>query len=124
MDIRPIKTDADHRTALAEIDRLWNAPEGTPECDRLDVLISVVQTYEERRWPVEPEGDPVEVLIAHMDVTGRSQADLTRLLGSRSRASEVLNRRRALTLEMIHKLHTEWGLPADVLIKPYELIAA
>jgi HTH-type transcriptional regulator/antitoxin HigA len=123
MDINPIKTDADHKEALKEIDRLWNAAEGSPEGDRLDVLVTLVVAYEERRWPIEAEGDPIEIIVAHMDVTGRTQADLAGLLGSRSRASEVLARKRALTLDMINKLHGEWGIPAELLIKPYKLAA-
>ena len=123
MEINPIKTDEDHREALKEIDRLWNAPEGTPEGDRLDVLGTLVVAYEQKRWPVEPL-DPVDSIIGHMDLSGRTQADLARLLGSRSRASEILGRKRPLTLAMIHKLHNEWRIPAELLIRPYKLDAA
>ena len=123
MDIKPIKTDEDHREALKEIERLWNAPVGTPEGDRLDILVTLVVAYEEKRWPIEPL-DPVDTILGHMDLTGRTQCDLAELLGSRSRASEILNRKRALTLEMIHKLHREWKIPAELLIQPYELSAA
>ena len=123
MEINPIKTDEDHREALKEIDRLWNAPEGTPEGDRLDVLVTLVVAYEQKRWPVEPL-DPVDSIIGHMDLSGRTQADLARLLGSRSRASEILGRKRPLTLAMIHKLHNEWKIPAELLIRPYKLDAA
>lgn len=124
MEFNPIKTDADYRRALKEIDRLWLSPENTPEGDRLDVLLALVQVYEEKTWPQELELDPVETILAHMDVTGRTQADLAELFGSRSRASEILNRKRALTLEMIHKLHEEWKIPAELLIRPYTLDAA
>lgn len=123
MEINPIKTDDDHREALKEIDRLWNAPKDTPEGDRLDILIVLVEAYEEKRWPM-PKLDPVDTIIGHMDLTGRTQADLATLLGSRSRASEVLNRKRPLTIAMIHKLHREWKIPAELLIQPYELHAA
>ena len=123
MEINPIKTDDDHREALKEIDRLWNAPNDTPEGDRLDILIVLVEAYEEKRWPM-PKLDPVDTIIGHMDLTGRTQADLATLLGSRSRASEVLNRKRPLTIAMIHKLHREWKIPAELLIQPYELHAA
>ncbi|MHB1103065.1 MAG: helix-turn-helix domain-containing protein [Devosia sp.] len=123
MEIRPIVTDEDHAAALREIDRLWGVEPGTPGGDRFDVLVTLVQAYEERRWPM-PKLDPVEHIIGHMDLTGRTQADLAKLLGSRSRASEVLNRKRALTVEMIHKLQSEWGIPAELLIRPYKLDAA
>jgi HTH-type transcriptional regulator/antitoxin HigA len=123
MEINPIKTDADHRNALTEIDRLWDAPDGTPEGDRLEVMIALVVAYEQKRWPVDPL-DPVETILGHMDLNGLTQADFAKLLGSRSRASEILNRKRALTLEMIHKLHTEWKIPAALLIQPYKLDAA
>jgi HTH-type transcriptional regulator/antitoxin HigA len=126
MEIQPIKTDKDYREALKEIDRLWLSPEGTPEGDRLDVLIALVVAYEEKHWPPEPEtlSDPVEIILAHIDVTGRTQDDLAKRLGSRSRASEILNRKRALTLEMIRKLEREWKIPAELLIRPYKLDAA
>lgn len=123
MEINPIKTDEDYRAALREIDRLWLSPEDTPEGDRLDILISLVERYEQKYFPM-PKLDPVEHIIGHMDLTGRTQADLGKLLGSRSRASEILNRKRALTVEMIHKLQSEWGIPAELLIRPYKLDAA
>jgi HTH-type transcriptional regulator/antitoxin HigA len=123
MDIRPIKNDKDYRAALKEIDRLWLSPQDTPEGDRLDVFIALVVAYEEKTYPTEPEGDPVEVLVAHMDVTARTPADLAKLLGSRSRASEVLNRKRPLTLDMIYRLNREWKISAEVLIQPYETAA-
>jgi len=123
MEIRPIVTDDDHRAALKEIDRLWGAAPDTPEGAMLDALATLVQAYEERRWPSEPL-DPVEAIIASMQWNDRTQADLAKLLGSRSRASEILGRKRALTLEMIHKLQSEWGIPAELLIRPYKLDAA
>lgn len=123
MNIRPIKTDNDHREALGEIDRLWNAPEGSPEGDRLDVLVTLVAAYEAKRWPRDGL-DPVETIRLHMEWNGLSQSDLGRLLGSRSRASEVLNRKRLLTLEMIHKLRSEWHIPAELLVQPYKVSAA
>lgn len=123
MEIKPIKTDEDYRAALREIDQLWLSPEDTPEGDRLDILVSLVERYEAKHYPMR-KLDPVETIIGHMDLTGRTQADLAALLGSRSRASEILNRKRALTLEMIHKLHEQWGIPAGLLVKPYKLDAA
>jgi HTH-type transcriptional regulator/antitoxin HigA len=123
MELRPIVTEVDHTEALREIDRLWNAPEGSPEDAKLDALVTLVETYEQRHWPIEPL-DPVETILAHMEWNDLTQADLAELFGSRSRASEILNRKRALTLEMIHKLHEEWKIPAALLIRPYKLDAA
>lgn len=123
MDIRPIRSPEDHAAALARIDALWGAEPGTDEGDMLDVLVDLVEHYEDRHFPIEPM-EPVDLLRAHMEATGRSQADLARLFGSAPRASEILNRRRALTVEMIHKLSREWGIPADCLVRPYHLAVA
>lgn len=123
MDIKPIRTKKDHKRALVEIERLWSAAPGSPEADKLDVLATLVDAYESRAFPIEAP-DPVEALRAHMDMAGRTQIELGELLGSRSRASEILNRRRALNVEMIHKISTAWGIPADILVRPYSLQAA
>lgn len=123
MTIRPIRSDDDLTAALARIDVLWGAAPGTSEGDELDVLTDLVEHYEDRHHVLEPV-DPVEFLCTHMEATGRSQADLAALLGSRSRASEVLNRKRALTMDMVRKLAGEWGLPPDCLLRPYGLEAA
>jgi HTH-type transcriptional regulator / antitoxin HigA len=110
MDIRPIRNDEDHRAALAAIEACWGAPEGTEEGDKLDVLLALVDLYETKRWPIDTGAnfDPIDVLRFAIDELGHTQAELAELaelaepLGSRSRASEVLSRRRALT--MIHKI--------------------
>lgn len=120
MDIRPIRTDEDHAVAIAEVERLWGADAGTPDGDRLDVLATLVEAYEETRWPID-HADPVDVIEYAIDEMGHTQAELARLLGSRSRASEVLSRKRPLSLRMINKLHEEWRIPAEVLIRPYRL---
>ena len=120
VDIKPIRTDGDHAEALAEIGRLWGAEMGTPEADRLDVLATLVEAYEEKRWPIG-EADPIDVLKYAITEMGHTQSELANLLGSRSRASEVLNRKRALTVSMINKIHHEWHIPAEVLIRPYHL---
>src|ERR1700682_3119261 len=123
MDIRPIRTDQDHRSALAAIEACWGAPEGTEEGDKLDVLLALVEIYEAKRWPIEIDEtfDPIDVLRYAIDELGHTQAELAELLGSRSRASEVLSRRRALTVEMIHKLGEAWKIPADLLVRPYKI---
>lgn len=125
MTIRPIRSDDDHRAALAQIDELWGAQPGTPDGDTLDVLLALVETYEDRRWPIrEPDWDPVDVLHHAIDDLGHTQQQLAALLGSAPRASEILNRKRALTVEMIHKISTAWRIPAELLIKPYKLTVA
>src|SRR5208282_1831095 len=115
MDLRPLRNHQDHKEALAEIERLWNAEPGTPEHDRLEVLGLLVNAYEDHRWPIEP-GDPVEAIKFQMEQAGHTQADLANLLGSRSRASEILNHKRPLTIEMVAKLHRAWRIPAECLI--------
>jgi HTH-type transcriptional regulator / antitoxin HigA len=123
MDIRPIRTDEDHRAALAEIEACWGAPEGTEEGDRLDVLLALVELYEAKRWPIDIEArfDPIDVLHYAMEELGHTQSELAELLGSRSRASELLSRRRALTVDMIHRIGEAWKIPADLLVRPYNV---
>jgi HTH-type transcriptional regulator/antitoxin HigA len=120
MIIRPIRNDEDHRAALATIDRLWGAKVGSPDGDALDVLATLVDAYENTRWPIEAV-DPVDTIKAHMEATGRNQADLAEVIGSRSRASEIIARKRPLTINMVRNIASEWHLPAGVLIAPYEL---
>jgi|SRR5215217_2698777 len=120
MDIRPIRTDDDHAAAVAEIETLWGAAPDTTEGDRLDVLATLVSDYEDRRWPV-PDADPVDAIRQSMEMEGRSQADLAVLLGSASRASEILRRKRSLTIPMIRVLAGEWRIPAETLVQPYKI---
>ena len=117
MDIKPIKTDADHQFALLEIEALWGAPDGTPEGDRLDVLATLVEAYEEQRWPLD-EMDPVEAIEAAMAHDGHTRADLATLIGN-SRATEILKRQRALTLPMIRRIAKEWHVPERLLVREY-----
>ena len=119
MDIRPIRNDEDHAAALREIEQLWGAEAGTAEGDRLDVLVTLVEAYEDRRWPIE-ELDPVEAIKAAMEYEGRSRADLAGLIGE-SRATEILKRQRSLTLPMIRKIASAWHVPERVLVKEYPL---
>ena len=123
MEISPIRTDKDHRAALAEIDAHWRAPEGTDGGDRLDVLLALVEIYEAKRWPIEIDEsfDPIDVLNYAIEEFGHTQVELAELLGSRSRASEILARRRALTVDMIHKISEAWKIPADLLVRPYKV---
>ncbi len=123
MEIRPIRTDKDHRAALTEIDACWGAPEGTEEGDRLDVLLALVEIYEAKRWPIDIDEsfDPIDVLNYAIEELGHTQAELAELLDSRSRASEILSRRRALTVDMIHKISEMWKIPAELLVRPYKI---
>lgn len=121
MDIRPIKTEDDYDAALADIDRLMGSPAGTPDGDRLEVLATLVEAYEAVHWPIEAP-DPISAIVHVMEANGRRQKDLAELIGSQPRASEILNRRRPLTLPMIRALSAKWGLPADTLVREYSLI--
>jgi len=121
-DIRPIRTDADYEWALGEVARYFEKEpnRGTPQGDRFEVLLGLIETYEAKHWAISAP-DPVEAIKAQMEQTGRTQADLAVLIGSRPRASEILNRQRALTMSMIRKLSADWKIPAEVLIQPYRL---
>ena len=125
MDVRPIRTEADLDWALAEVQRYFDTPPlpGSPEADRFEVLSTLIEAYEDEHYPI-PLLDPVEAIRGYLEISGRTQADLATLLGSRSRASEILNRKRALTMEMAQKLNREWGVPAEALLQPYRLDAA
>jgi HTH-type transcriptional regulator / antitoxin HigA len=120
VEIRPIKTEADYQAALAEIDRLFDAEPNTPAGDRLDVLATLVEAYEEQHYSL-PAPDPIEAITYHMESRGLSRRDLEPYLGSRARVAEVLNRKRPLSLEMIRRLHTGLGIAAEILIQPYAL---
>lgn len=123
LNIKPIKTESNHEAALREIQRLWEAPHGSPEEDKLDVLVTLVEAYEQEHYPVPPP-DPVETILHHMESQDLSRRDLEPYLGSQSYVSEVLNRQRVLTLDMIRKLHEGLGISADLLVQPYELQTA
>ncbi len=120
MDIRPIKTEADYRAALKEIENLFDAVPNTPEGDRLDVLTTLVGVYEEQHYPI-PAPDPVEAILYHMESRSLARRDLEPYIGNRARVSEILNRKRALSLRMIQQLHSGLGIPAEVLLQPYSL---
>ena len=118
MEIRPIRTEADHEAALAEIERLFDAAPNTPQNDRLDVFTTLVEAYEAHHYPI-PEPDPVEAIKYYMESRGLSRADLEPYIGGRARVAEVLNRKRALSLNMIRRLYAGLGIPAEVLVQPY-----
>ena len=120
MQLRPIRNEEEHETALAEIYALWNAEPGTPEADWLDVLMLLVEDYEKRQYPIDPP-DPIDLILFVMEANGLKQKDMLPYFGTHPRTSEILNRRRPLTLEMIRKLGDGLKLPVDVLVKPYTL---
>ena len=116
MNIDPIKTDGDYRRTLAEIETLMAAGRDTPEGDRLDVLVTLVEAWEARHYPLDLP-DPVAAILYHMEQGGLAPKDLIPYIGARSRVYEVLNRKRPLSLRMIQRLHRELGIPAESLIK-------
>jgi HTH-type transcriptional regulator/antitoxin HigA len=119
-EIHPIRTVRDHKAALAEIDSLLAAGKLNKEEDaRLEVLTVLVNDYEDRKFSIE-NLDPIDLLEAHMQNSGRTQKDLADLLG-RSLASLILSRQRAMSLDVIRKISSAWGIPADLLVKPYRL---
>ena len=120
MNIKPIKCEADYDAALSAIDGLMGAAPDTPEGDELKVLVTLVEAYEAERWPIEAP-DPVSAIEHVMEARGLRQKDLAALIGSQPHASEVLNRQRPLTLPMIRALSAEWNLPADMLVREYDL---
>jgi HTH-type transcriptional regulator/antitoxin HigA len=116
MDIVPIKTKRDHRRALREIEGLMDAKRGTPEGDRLDVLVTLVEAWEAKHYPIDLP-DPVAAIKYHMEQQGLAPKDLVPYIGSQNRVYEVLNRKRPLTLKMVWRLHSGLGIPAESLIK-------
>jgi HTH-type transcriptional regulator/antitoxin HigA len=122
MDIRRVRDSGTHKEALREIERLWDAPAGSAERERLGVLADLVELYETRHFDV-PRADPVEILEYAISDMGRSQKDLGQILGSTSRASEIMNRKRALTIDMIDKISRAWHIPVAALAQPYALAA-
>ena len=115
MDIRPLKTEADYNDALAEIEQLWGAEVNTPAGDKLDVLVTLVEAYENVHYPIDPP-DPIEAINFRMEQMGLSRKDLEPYIGKRGRVAEVLNRQRGLSLSMIRRLHTHLHIPLESLI--------
>lgn len=120
IEIKPIKTETAYDEALKEIEKLFEAKVGTPEGDRLEMLGILVEDYENQHYRI-PEPDPIEALQYHIESRGLTLADLEPYLGERTVVSEVLNKERPLSLEMIRKLHQGLGMLAETLIQPYAL---
>jgi HTH-type transcriptional regulator/antitoxin HigA len=119
---RPIRTEAEYKAALVQVERYFvrEPKKGTSEADRFDLLALLIEAYEDQHHPIGPP-HPVEMIRHRMRTAGYTQADLAALLGSRARASEVLAKKRRLTLPMIWKLSREWKIPAETLVEPYRL---
>ncbi|MEX0995517.1 MAG: transcriptional regulator [Flavobacteriaceae bacterium] len=115
MDIRPIKTEKDYSTSLNRIEELWGAKKDTPQGDELDLLVTLVESYEMKHYPIAPP-DPIDAIKFRMEQMGMTKTDMVKYLGSQSRVSEVLNRKRGLTLGMIKTLYKDLKIPAEVLL--------
>lgn len=121
MDIKPIKTDEDYNYALERVNALFEAKPNTPEGDELDILVTLIEKYEQIHYPI-PEPDPIEAIKFMMEQNGLTDADLGVILNSRSRVSELFNRKRALSIKQIRILTEALHIPASTLIKEYALI--
>jgi HTH-type transcriptional regulator/antitoxin HigA len=119
MTLKPIKSEEDYAAALQEIEQLWDAEPGTPESDTLEILITLVEAYERGRYDL-PSPDPIAALEYFMESRGWTRKQLEPYIGSRGRVSEILSRKRPLTLAMIRRLEQATGIPGSVLIQPYE----
>ena len=117
MQVKPVKSDAEHKRALLRIQEIWNAPEGSPEGDELDVLATLVEKYEDERYPMDLP-DPIEAIKFRLEQEGKDYSALIGVIGQRTRVYEVMRRARPLSLRMIRNLHRELKIPADVLIRP------
>jgi HTH-type transcriptional regulator/antitoxin HigA len=117
MEIKPIKNDKDHAAALREIERLWGATVGSPEGDRLDVLVTLAEAYERTHFPIDVP-DPIEAIKFRLEQQGADTKALVGVIGNRTRVYEVLRRDRPLSLQMIRRLHEQLHIPAEVLIRP------
>lgn len=120
MDITPIKTESDYQAALKEIEELMDAQPDTPEGDRLDVMTTLVEAFEAKHYPID-EPDPIEAILHRMEALGIDRKDLEKMIGTRARVSEVLNRKRPLTISMIRRISEKMHISANVLVRPYRL---
>jgi len=122
-EVRPLRSKRDHAAALKEVERLWGAKAGTRDGDRLDVLVTLIEAYEEEHYPIDPP-DPIEAIKFRMEQQGLTRRDLEEIIGTRTRIAEVLNRKRGLSIAMIRRLNERLGIPAEVLIRPSRKTAA
>jgi HTH-type transcriptional regulator / antitoxin HigA len=122
-EIKPIRTEKDYEAAMAEVETLWGAKSGTPKGDRLDVIVTLIESWEAANYPTDPP-DPIEAIKFRMEQQGLTRKDLEGIIGSRARIAEVLDRKRGLSIAMIRRLNTELHIPAEVLIRPTRKKAA
>jgi len=118
MNIKPIKTKNDYEQALTRLETLFDAKKETSKGDELEVLSLLIEKYENDKFPIDLP-DPVEAIKFRMEQLGLTQTDLANIVGQKSRASEILNRKRKLSLDMIRQIHTKWHIPTDVLVQAY-----
>ena len=115
MEIRPIKTEQDYNSAIKRIEELWGAKKDTPKGDELDLLVTLVESYEMKHYPIAPP-DPIDAIKFRMEQMGMTKDDMVKYLGSQSRVSEILNRKRKLTLKMVKSLYKGLKIPAEILL--------
>ena len=120
MKIAPVRTVAQYNQALRELDGLMDAVPGTARGDRLDVLVTLVEAYEQQHWRIDAP-DPIDAIKLRMEERGLTRRDLESILGSSGRVSEILNRKRSLSLEMMQRLHAELGIPAECFMRPRKM---
>lgn len=118
MNLSPIKTEKDYQKALERLDEIFDAKKGSPEGDELEILGILIEKYEDEKFPIGLP-DPIEAIKFRMEQMGMKNKDLAEIVGFRSRVSEILNRKRKLTLDMIRKIHTVMNIPTEVLIQAY-----
>ncbi len=118
MNIKPIKTKKNYEQAMLRLENIFDAKKGTPKGDELEILSLLIEKYEDKKFPIDLP-DPVEAIKFRMEQMGMTQTDLANIVGQKSRASEILNRKRKLSLDMIRQLHQQWRIPTDVLVQAY-----
>ncbi len=118
MNIKPIKTKKDYEQAMLRLENLFDAKKGTPKGDELEILSLLIEKFENEKFPIDLP-DPIEAIKFRMEQSGLTQTDLANIVGQKSRASEILNRKRKLSLDMIRQLHNKWRIPTEVLVQAY-----
>jgi len=118
MNIKPIKNERDHEKALKRIEKLWGCKKNTPDGDEFEVLVTLVEKYEDEQYPIPPP-DPVEAIKFQMEAMGLTRTDMVKFFGHKSRVSEILKRKRKLTLPMIRALNKNLKIPVETLIRDY-----